>query len=324
MARSTPLHPPAQPFDVRTLAVGDGHELYVEQVGTPSGVPAVFLHGGPGSGAYADQRRYFDPAHFRAVLFDQRGAGRSRPKRGLAANTTAHLVADMEHIRETLGISRWMLVGGSWGATLGLAYAEAHPERVSGLVLRSVFLGTREEFLWAFRDAARTIRPELWRAFAQPLPEAERADPIAAWGRRLGDPNPSVHSPAAWMWHDYERALSELMPHGLTASGGLRVAGVRTGALPNTPFMEWHYLSHDCFLAPGQLLGDAKRLSGIPGILVQGRYDLLCPPATSHDLAEAWGAAQVRIVPGAGHAVSERGVVDAYVAAITEMGERAG
>jgi proline iminopeptidase len=320
--KSSPLHPPVEPFDVRTLAVGGGHVLHVEQTGRETGVPAVFLHGGPGSGCNPDQRHYFDPARVRAVLFDQRGAGRSTPRGSLDQNTTAHLVADLELIRETLGIARWIVVGGSWGATLAITYAEAHPDRVSGLVLRSVFIGTREEFLWAFRDAARTFRPELWRAFAAPLPPAERGDPVSAWGRRLLGRDRDARAQAAWAWHDYERALSELTPPA--GSGPAETPRERPRSLPNTPFLEWHYLSHDCFLAPGQLLRDAGRLKAVPGIIVQGRYDLLCPPASAFALAEAWGNAEVRVVPGAGHAVSEPGVLPALVRAIGEMVARCG
>jgi proline iminopeptidase len=311
------LQRPLSPFDSRLIEAGE-HLVYVEQVGNPEGLPAVFLHGGPGSGCNADQRRYFDPHLFRAVLFDQRGSGRSTPKRETENNTTAGLIADMERIRILLGIERWMVVGGSWGATLAVAYAEAHPERVMGLVLRAVFLGTREEFKWAFEGAAQTFYPELWRSLVNLLPESERGDPIAALGARITNPDPKIHGAAAHVWHDYERALSLLRPHSLALPPSLDAGG---GEPPNTPFLEWHYLRHDCFLEPWQLLRDAPKLRGIPGIVVQGRYDLLCPPQAAHDLVAAWGNAELRFVP-AGHSVAEPPVLDAVLAAIRDMGIR--
>jgi proline iminopeptidase len=314
------FRPPLEPFDTRRLAVDSLHTLHVEQVGNGQGLPAVFLHGGPGSGCMPDHRRYFDPSLFRTVLFDQRGAGRSTPKRNVTRNTTQDLIADMERIREALDIPRWMVVGGSWGATLALAYAETHPERVLGLVLRAVFLGTREEFRWAFEGAAQTFAPELWHALIALLPAAERANPIESLGRRIADPDPRVHAPAAKVWHDYERALSVLRPASLALPRSLDEAPARE--LPNTPFLEWHYLSHDCFLAPGQLLRDAELLRGLPGIIVQGRYDLLCPPQSAHDLALLWPECELRIVPGAGHSASEPAILEALIAAIADLGMR--
>ena len=313
------IRPPHEPFDSRRLAVDGLHTLYIEQSGDPDGVPVIMLHGGPGSGCNPDQRAYFDRSLFRAVLFDQRGAGRSTPKREIIGNTTQALVADIERIREALGIPRWMLVGGSWGATLALAYAEAHPERVTGIVLRAVFLGTREEFRWAFEGAAQTFLPELWRSLVALLPENERADPVESLGRRIADPDPHIHGPAAKVWHDYERALSTLKPGSIALPESLDAA---PGELPNTPFLEWHYLSHDCFLEPGQLLNEAYVLGGIPGIIVQGRYDLLCPPQAAYDLKAQWPDCELRIVPGAGHSAGEPAIREALVTAVTEMGTR--
>lgn len=315
--------PEAQPFDSRHIAVGDGHEVYVEQVGRPDGIPAVFLHGGPGSGAQPAHRGLFDRERFRAVLTDQRGAGRSRPKGSRVANTTQHLVADLELIRETLGIHRWLVVGGSWGATLALAYAEAHPERVAGIVLRAVFLGTRAELEWAFIDGPRRLRPDLYGDFVSLLDDAERADPLNAYYRRILDPDPLVHGPAAWAWHDTERVLSQAAP----ASPRVTVRQPRqaaAGVLPSTPFMEAHYFAQDCFMQPDQLLAHAGRLAGIPGRIVQGRYDLLCPPSTSAALAAAWPDATVRIVENAGHAMSEPGITEAVVAAIDDLADQTG
>lgn len=314
--------PGAQPFDTRFLDVGDGHSLHVEQVGDPAGLPAVYLHGGPGSGCQPDQRGLFDPTRFRAVLFDQRGAGRSRPKRGLAANTTQHLIADMELIRARLGIARWLLVGGSWGALLAIAYARAHPDRVTGIVLRGTFLGSRAELDWALRRGPATFRPELWRAFQAPLPVAERADPVAAYGARLDDPDPRVHEPAARLWHGFEQALSALKPGRVALPSSFDEARRASGGVANSPFVEWHYLRRGFFLEDGVLLADAPRLAGCPGIIVQGRYDLLCPPVTARALARRWPGSELRIVEGAGHDLSEPGVRAAVRAAIEDVGRR--
>ena len=314
--------PYSAPFDTRMLAVDEQHTLHVEQVGRADGVPAVFLHGGPGSGCQSGHRRLFDPSLFRAVLFDQRGAGRSTPRRSLIDNTTPHLIADMERIRTALGIDKWMVVGGSWGALLGVAYAEAHPERVSALLLRAVFLGTRAEVDWAFLLGPQTFYPELWRRFIGLLPEAERGDPLAAYGRRLMDPDPSVHGPAAIVLHDYEQALSVLKPTSLDLPPSLEAARASTRAVPNTPFVEWHYFDHGCFLADRELLAGAARLAGIPGAIVQGRYDLLCPPETAHALARAWPEGELRIVQAAGHSLSEPSIQADLMAAIAEFGRR--
>jgi len=323
MSSRPPLYRLVEPFDTRTIAVGGRHNLYVEQVGSPEGVPAVFLHGGPGSGCRPDQRRLFDPQRFRAVLFDQRGAGRSTPKRCLEDNTTDALVGDIETIRAELGIERWMLVGGSWGSTLAVAYAEAYPERVTGMVLRAVFLGSREEVEWAFVKAAPTFFPELWRAFLAPLPPEERDDPLAAYGRRLTDPDPRVHIPAARIWHDYEQALSVLKPSRLALPETLVDESINAETpMPNTPYVEWHYFSNDCFLAPGRLLRDTPVLETIPGIIVQGRYDMLCPPVSAAALAARWPAAELRLIADAGHAISEAGILAGVVRAIGELGKR--
>ncbi len=306
--------PETVPFDVRLLDVGDGHRLHVEQVGRPDGIPAVFLHGGPGSGCRPGQRELFAPKRFRAVLFDQRGAGRSFAMDRLHANTTADLVADIERIRQTLEIERWLVVGGSWGATLAVAYAEAHPERVTGMALRAVFLGRRAELDWAFIEGPQRLRPDLFADFVGGLPEAERGDPLPAYWARILHPDPAIHGPAAWRWHDTERVLSEAAPVRQRL-----VAPPVAGGLPTSPFLEAHYFRNDCFLAPDQLLAAAPRLAGIPGIIIQGRYDLLCPPATSFSLAAAWPGAEVRIVEGAGHAMTEPGITPALRSAIDEL-----
>jgi len=310
---------PFAPLTSEHLAVGDGHEIYVESVGRVGGVPAVYLHGGPGSGCQPDHRRLFDPERFHAVLFDQRGAGRSRPKGGREHNTTTHLIADMEQIREKFGFERWIVIGGSWGATLALAYAQAHPERVSGIVLRATFLGTRAELEGAFYSALPRLYPGLYDDFVSALPEQERARPIDAYYRRILDADAAVHGPAARAWGETERILSE---HAPSRDRLDRAALNSSGNLPATPFMEAHYFQNDCFMKPDQLMDEAGRLADIHGIIVQGRYDLLCPPATSHALAARWPSAEIRTVGGAGHSLYDPGVRDAVMKAIADMASR--
>jgi len=310
---------PFAPLTSQLLPVGDSHEIYVETVGRTDGIPAVYLHGGPGSGCQPDHRRLFDPERFHAVLFDQRGAGRSRPKGRREDNTLPHLIADMEIIREKFGIARWMIVGGSWGATLALAYAQAHPDRVGGIVLRATFLGTRSELEGAFLDALPRFYPDLGEDFLKLLPPEERAQPLDAYWRRILDSDPAVHGPAARAWHDTERILSE------HTSGRVRLdpdALNSTRALPFTPFMEAHYFQNNCFMRPNQLLAEAGKLEGILGVIVQGRYDLLCPPATSHALDALWPASEVRFVEGAGHSLYDPGIRDAVMKAISDLASR--
>jgi proline iminopeptidase len=310
---------PFAPLTSEILPAGDGHEIYVETVGRVDGIPAVYLHGGPGSGCQPDHRRLFDPERFHAVLFDQRGAGRSRPKGHREDNTLPHLIADMEMIREKFGIARWMIVGGSWGATLALAYAQAHPDRVTGIVLRATFLGTRAELEGAFLGALPRFYPGLSDDFLKLLPPEERDRPLDAYWRRILDSDPAVHGPAARAWHDTERILSEHAP-GRTRLDLASLTSTR--ALPGSPFMEAHYFQNDCFMPPDQLLVDAGKLLAIPGIVVQGRYDLLCPPATSHALAARWGEAEIRFVEGAGHSLYDPGVRDAVMKAIADLASR--
>jgi proline iminopeptidase len=307
---------PFAPLTSQLLPVGDGHEIYIESVGRTDGIPAVYLHGGPGSGCQPDQRRLFDPERFHAVLFDQRGAGRSRPKGSREHNTLPHLIADMELIRKHFGIARWMVVGGSWGATLALAYAQAHPDRVSGIVLRATFLGTRQELEGAFLDALPRFHPDLSDDFLGLLAPEERARPLDAYWRRILDSDPGVHGPAARAWHDTERILSEHAPGRVR----LDLASLNSShSLPASPFMEAHYFQNDCFMRPGQLLEQAAKLDQIPGLIVQGRYDLLCPPATAHALRAAWPVSRVRPVEGAGHSLYHSDVRNAVMRAIADI-----
>jgi proline iminopeptidase len=307
---------PFAPLTSELMPVGDGHEIYVESIGRTDGIAAIYLHGGPGSGCQPDHRRLFDPERFHAILFDQRGAGRSRPKGGREQNTLAHLIADMETIREKFTIERWMIVGGSWGATLALAYAQAHPDRVSGIVLRATFLGTRSELEDAFVDVLPRLYPDLNNDFLNVLPPEERGKPLDAYWRRILDPDPAVHGPVARAWHDTEQILSQHAP-GRSRLDPSSLNSTR--ALPVTPFMEAHYFQNDCFMKPDQLLAEASKLAGIPGLIVQGRYDLLCPPATSHALAAAWPASEVRLVEGAGHSLYDPGIRDAVMKAIADL-----
>ncbi|MGY3604318.1 MULTISPECIES: prolyl aminopeptidase [unclassified Bradyrhizobium] len=310
---------PFAPLTSEFLGVGDDHEIYVESVGREGGVPAVYLHGGPGSGCQPDHRRLFDPERFHAVLFDQRGAGRSRPKGKREANTLPLLIADMEAIRQKFGFERWLVVGGSWGATLALAYAQAHPDRVTGLVLRATFLGTRTELEGAFLDTLPRFYPALSADFLSVLPAEEREQPLEAYWRRILDADAAVHSPAARAWHDTEHILSVNAP----SRTRLDLASLNSSrALPATPFMEAHYFANGCFMAPDQLMNDAGKLADIPGILVQGRYDLLCPPATSFALAAGWPRGEIRIVEGAGHILYDPGIRDAVMRAISDLASR--
>jgi len=312
--KSTKRADPFAPLTSEQLDVGGGHDIYVESVGRIDGIAAVYLHGGPGSGCQPDHRRLFDPERFHAVLFDQRGAGRSRPKGRRDDNTLPHLIADLEMIREKFGFERWMVVGGSWGATLALAYAQAHPDRVTGIVLRATFLGTRRELEAAFLDVLPRFYPALHADFLNVLPPGERAQPIDAYFRRILAADTAVHGPAARAWGETERILSEHAPNRA------RLDPVNASrSLPATPFMEAHYFAHDCFMRPNQLMEEAGRLAGIPGIIVQGRFDLLCPPATSYALAAVWQEAEIRVVEGAGHTLYDPGVRDAVMKAVADM-----
>ncbi len=305
------------------IAVTPPHQLSVKEYGVESGVPAVFLHGGPGSGCRAAALcRLFDLDRFRIVAPDQRGAGDSTPKACLERNTTQDLIADLETVREYLDIERWLVVGGSWGALLAVAYAEARPERVSGIVVRSLFLGESADLQRAFVTLPRAIYPELYAAFVAQLPEDERAEPLAAYYRRILDDDPATSLPAAYVWHDYERALSALRPAvfpDLAASA--RAALDDNRPRPATPRIEAHYFSHDCFLRRGQLLDDAGRLDGVPGVIVQSRYDLLCPAVSAYALSQRWPRSSVTMVNGAGHGQSETGVEDALTRAVRAIAD---
>lgn len=311
------LYSDIEPFARGHLDVGDGHRIYWEECGNPAGVPVVFVHGGPGAGASPLHRRFFDPGFYRAVIFDQRGAGRSEPSAAIAANTTAHLVADMECLREHLGIARWLVFGGSWGATLALAYGIAHPERCTGFVLRGVFLGTRPEVEWFLSGMGRVF-PEANRHFREFLPEAERGDVLAAYHARLTDPDPTIHMPAAQAWFGYEMGCSTLRHDPPSAPG----TGESSATALRLARISAHYFVHDMFLTETPLLDSVGRIAALPAVIVQGRYDMICPPGSAHALAQRWPRARLAIVPDAGHSVMEPGIRSALVATMERYKER--
>lgn len=304
------LFPPIEPNATGMLEVGDGHTVYWEESGNPHGVPVLFVHGGPGAGCAAPYRRFFDPRFWRIVLFDQRGCGRSLPSASVVANTTPALVADMERLRQRLGIAAWVLFGGSWGSTLALAYGQAHPERALAFVLRGIFLCRPQEVDW-FMTGMGTFFPEARRRFAEHV-AGEPGPELAAWYRRLTDPDPAVHGPAARIWCGYEEACARLLPRG---DGG---DGDAVGNLAMAR-LECHYMVHGGFLEPNQLLRDMDRIGHLPGIIVQGRYDVVCPPVSAFELAAAWPRARLTMVPDAGHSAMEPGIRLALVAAMEEL-----
>ncbi|HCE70387.1 prolyl aminopeptidase [Ruegeria pomeroyi] len=296
------LHPPIEPFDQRMLDVGQGHRIYVEQSGNPNGIPVVVLHGGPGGGCSPAMRRYFDPSVYRVILFDQRGCGRSRPHASVTDNTTWHLVADIERIRKTLEIDSWIAFGGSWGATLALIYAQTHPDRVTHLVLRGVFLMTQAELDWFYGGGAGRFWPEPWSRFAALIPENERGDMIAAYHKRLFSGDMAQEIRYARAWSAWENALASIQSNGTTGEspGDYARAFAR---------LENHYFINDGFLEfDGQILANMGRISHIPGHIVQGRYDMICPPNSAWKLSELWPNADLRMIRNAGHALSEPGI----------------
>jgi proline iminopeptidase len=307
------LFPPIEPFATGMLKLDAPHALYWEQSGNPRGLPIVFLHGGPGAGATPTHRRFFDPQHYRIIVFDQRGAGRSTPLGAIVDNTTQHLVADMERLREHLAIERWAVFGGSWGSTLALAYAQTHWAHCTGLILRGIFLCRRAEVDW-FLYGMRSIFPEAWRAFAGFLPEAERHDLLNFYYRRLTDPDPAVHLPAARAWSTYEGACSTLLPSPDTvaAFGEDRMAlGLAR--------IEAHYFLHNVIPPERDLLNRIDRLRRIPGFIVQGRYDMVCPMVSADELARAWPEADFTVVADAGHSAMEPGIRARLVAATEKL-----
>ena len=302
------LYPRIDPFDQRMMDVGDGHRIYVEQCGRPDGMPVIVLHGGPGGGCSPAMRRYFDPSHYRVILFDQRGCGRSRPHASVEANTTWHLVADIERIRTALDIDRLAVFGGSWGATLALIYAQAHPGQVRHLILRGIFLMTQAELQWFYGGGAGRFWPDVWRRFTDPIPEQERDDLIAAYHRRLFSGDLMEETRFARTWAGWENTLASIDNEGPGGDSPSEYA--RAFAR-----LENHYFTHAGFLDnDGQILADAGKLADISGTIVQGRYDMICPPISAHALHAAWKGSRLVTVPRAGHALSEPGISRELVA----------
>ncbi len=294
------LYPPIEPYARHHLAVTPPHTLYVEECGNPQGLPVVFLHGGPGAGCEPGHRRFFDPRRYRIVLFDQRGAGRSTPHAELRHNTSQDLVADIERVREHLGIARWLVFGGSWGSTLALLYAEAHPERVYGVIVRGVFLCRRPEIHWFYQEGASWVFPDYWEDFVAPIPPAERSDMVGAYYRRLTGSDEAEQRRCAKAWSLWEGRTASLTPRAdIVAFFGLDRTALALARI------ECHYFQHNAFLAPDQILNDAHRLAPIPGIIIHGRYDLICPLRNAWDLHKAWPGSRLEIVAQAGHAASE-------------------
>lgn len=311
------LYPNIKAYVEHSLTVEHPHVLHVEECGNPQGIPVLFVHGGPGAGCEPYHRRFFNPDVYRIILFDQRGSGRSTPHAGLEGNTTQALVADMEHIRTHLGIERWVLFGGSWGSTLSLVYAETHPRRVLGLILRGIFLCRPREIAWFYQEGASRIFPDYWQDFLRPIPPEERGNLVQAYHRVLTGPNEVARMAAAKAWSGWEgRTLTlvespAVVDHFSNAHTALSLARI-----------ECHYFMHDSFLEPNQILRDAHRLKDIPGVIVHGRYDIVCPLESAWELHQAWPQAEFKIVPGAGHAASERGTTDVLIRAADDMAQR--
>ena len=311
------LYPLTEPFVRHTLPVGEPHLLHIEEFGNPGGVPVVFLHGGPGAGCESWHPGFFDPARYRVVLFDQRGAGRSTPHAALTDNTTADLVADIERIREHLGIEAWVVFGGSWGSSLGLAYAEAHPRRVTGLILRGIFLCRPREIEWFYQAGASRLFPDYWQDFLAPIAEDERGNLVQAYHRHLTGDNEIARMAAAKAWSMWEGRTATLLGseavenHFANPHVALALARI-----------ECHYFANESFLRPDQLLSDADRLRGIPGTIVHGRYDVICPLDNAWDLHQAWSESDLKIIPDAGHSAAEPGILDALVEATDAMLDR--
>ena len=313
------LYPPIEPHDCGRLAVDDLHSLHWETCGNPNGIPVVFLHGGPGAGCQPIHRRFFDPKHYRIILFDQRGCGRSRPQGELKNNTTPHLVTDMEQLRKHLKVEKWFVFGGSWGSTLALAYGVTFPNRCLGFVLRGIFLCRDSEIDW-FIDGVKQIFPEAWRRLSQYLPTEERGDLLSNYYHRLTHPDPDIHGPAAQVWCQFESSCSTLQSNQSTdqnSSEFLNI-GIDRGLVALAK-LEAHYLINKGFMDENHILSNMDKLANIPGEIVQGRYDMVCPLITADDLAQAWPTAEYTIIPNCGHSALEPEIRLALVKAMERL-----
>lgn len=313
------LYPAIEPYRRQRLPVEAPHELYIEECGNRGGLPVLFLHGGPGAGCLPYHRRFFDPAVYRIILFDQRGAGQSTPHAGLEGNTTQALVGDIELIREALGVEAWVVFGGSWGSTLGLVYAETHPERVLGLILRGIFLCRPQDIRWFYQHGAGRIFPEYWEQYLAPVAEAERGDMVSAYYRLLTSEDEGIRMAAARAWSLWEGRTISLLPCEETE----QTFGDAQFALAMAR-IECHYFMHDSFLDTDQILRDVYKLKDIPGVIVHGRYDVVCTVDNALALHAVWPQADLHIIKDAGHAASEPGIVDALVSASRDMARKLG
>lgn len=308
------LYPEIKPYKTHQIIVDEPHVLYVEESGNPDGLPVLFVHGGPGAGCEAYHRRFFDPNVYRIILFDQRGCGRSIPHAELEGNTTQALVADMEVIREKLEVNRWLLFGGSWGSTLALVYAETHADRVMALIVRGIFLTRQQEIDWFYQQGANRIFPDYWQDFIAPIAVTERDNLLKAFYQRLTgeDEIAQMHAAKAWsIWEGRTATLKQnknVIEHFGSAHTALSLARI-----------ECHYFMHDCFLEKNQILNNVAKLQNIPGVIVQGRYDLICPMESAWELHQAWPKAELKIIADAGHSATEAGTVSALVSATDEM-----
>lgn len=305
------LYAPIEPFRSGWLDVGDGHEIYFEESGNPDGKPCVFVHGGPGGGSSPEARQFFDPEWYRIIVFDQRGCGRSRPHASLEANTTWHLVADMETLRRELGINRWLVFGGSWGSTLALAYAQAHPETVTELVLRGIFLLRPEEIHWFYQEGASALYPDSWEAYLAPIPKEEQDDLLNAFHRRLTSNDEAIRLAAARAWSVWEASASFLIQN----QDFMDKLDAPDAALAMARIECHYFVNGGFFESPNQLLENIDRIRHIPAIIVQGRYDVVCPAVTAWDLHRAWPEADFQLIPDAGHSAFDSGNTRALVAA---------
>ncbi len=311
------FYPPIEPYDDGILEVGEGHRIYWERCGHPQGKPAVFLHGGPGGGCSTDNRRLFDPERYDVLLFDQRGCGRSRPRLSLVANTTWHLIEDIERLRRFVGVERWLVLGGSWGSTLALAYAQTHPTRVSALILRGIFTGRASEIRWFYQDGgASALFPDEWQRLVSIVPEDRHGDVIHAYRELLTSPERAVRLVAAKAWTRWERNLLTLLPNEINA---MRILDEDDElALAE---IEAHYFAHDCFMEEDHLLRNAARLEGIPNLILQGRYDVITPARTAWELHQAWRGSNLLIISNAGHGAGDPAMVHYLVSATDEFSD---
>jgi len=308
------FYPKIKPYQTHRLTVDEVHELYVEESGAPDGIPVIFVHGGPGAGCLESHRRFFNPEKYRIILFDQRGAGQSTPHASLESNTTQHLVSDMEAIREYLGVKQWLLFGGSWGSTLSLVYAEAYPEKVLGMVLRGIFLCRPKEIEWFYQQGTSRLFPDEWQEFCKPIPETEQSDMVGAYYKRLTSEDEIIRIRAAKAWSIWEGRTSTLKPNAevVNSFGNIHTA-------VSLARIECHYFMNNSFLKPDQILDDVDKLKDIPAIIVQGRYDIVCPMESAWELHKALPGSDLNIIPDAGHSAMEPGIVDALVKATDSM-----